>query len=147
MSGRYDPLLLKNQLCFPIYLCAKEIVNRYAEPLAEIDLTYTQYLIMMYMWETESATAKQISDVLLLDQSTLTPLLRKLEAKDYISRQRSDEDGRSSVITLTEKGYNLKDSALCVPEKMRCCIDISEEEAVQLYIIVRKIINNIRKEK
>ena len=106
MSGRYDPLLLKNQLCFPIYLCAKEIVNKYAEPLAEIDLTYTQYLIMMYMWEEESATAKQISDVLLLDQSTLTPLLKKLEAKEYITRRKSDEDGRASVITLTEKGYN-----------------------------------------
>ncbi len=147
MSGRYDPLLLKNQLCFPIYLCAKEIVNKYAEPLAEIDLTYTQYLIMMYMWEEESATAKQISDVLLLDQSTLTPLLKKLEAKEYITRRKSDEDGRASVITLTEKGYNLKDSALSVPERMRCCIDVNEEEAVQLYKIMRKIIYNIRKEK
>ena len=146
MSGKYDTLRLKNQLCFPVYLCAKEIVNRYAEPLSHIDLSYTQYVIMMYMWEKEEATAKQLSDSLLLDQSTITPLLKKLEAKGYIKRCRSCDDGRSAVITLTEKGYNLQDEALCVPEQMKCCIGISEEEAIQLYKITQKIICNIRKE-
>ena len=146
MSGKYDSLLLKNQLCFPVYLCAKEIVNRYSEPLSRMDLSYTQYVIMMYMWEKEEATAKQLSDSLLLDQSTLTPLLKKLEAKGYIKRCKSCEDGRSAVITLTETGYNLKDDALSVPETMKCCIDISEDEAMQLYRIMNKILCNIRKE-
>lgn len=146
MSGKYDSLRLKNQLCFPVYLCAKEIVNRYAEPLSRIDLSYTQYVIMMYMWEMGEATAKQMSDFLLLDQSTLTPLLKKLEAKGYIKRCKSCDDGRSAVITLTEKGCNLQDEALCVPEQMKCCIDISKEEAEQLYKLLSKIIRNIRKE-
>ncbi|MBO7361016.1 MAG: MarR family transcriptional regulator, partial [Clostridia bacterium] len=77
MSDRYESLRLRNQLCFPVYLCAKEIVNRYAKPLGELDLSYTQYVIMMFLWENGETTAKRISDALLLDQSTLTPLLRK----------------------------------------------------------------------
>lgn len=144
MTGKYDSLLLKNQLCFPVYLCAKEIVNRYAEPLSHIDLSYTQYIIMMYMWEIGEGTSKQISDALLLDQSTLTPLLRKLEGKGYIKRKRSDEDRRSAVITLTEKGNDLKDEALSVPEQMKSCICIDEKDAAELLRITKKILSNIK---
>lgn len=146
MSDRYESLRLRNQLCFPVYLCAKEIVNRYAKPLGELDLSYTQYVIMMFLWENGETTAKHISDALLLDQSTLTPLLRKLEAKGYIARERCTDDERCVRITLTEAGRKLEERALSVPEQMRCCIGIEREEAEALLTVIMKIIKNIRSE-
>ena len=146
MSDQYESLRLRNQLCFPIYLCAKEITRRYAPLLERIDLTYTQYIVMMYFWEFEGGTARDLSHRLLLDPSTLTPVLKKLEQKGFIARRRSDEDERSVRITLTDAGRALQDKALCVPAQMGKCLDLTEDEARTMGAIVMKILNNIEKE-
>lgn len=117
-----DLLLLDNQLCFPLYVCAKEIVNAYTPYLAELDLTYTQYIAMLVMWEEKKVLTKRLKERLYLDSGTLTPVLKKLEEKGLIERERSEEDARDLVVTLTEKGAKLKDSALSVPEKVGACI-------------------------
>ena len=110
--NKYDSLTLKNQLCFPIYLCSKEIIRRYTPLLDDLDLTYTQYITMMYLWEHNTSNVKDISDALFLDSGTLTPLLKKLEAKEYITRTRSLKDERNLDVTITKKGLALRDKAL-----------------------------------
>ena len=146
MDKKYEALLLKNQLCFPLYLCAKEIQRRYAPFLDEINLTYTQYVVMMYFWENGSSNVKAIGKTLLLDPSTLTPLLKKLETKGYITRTRSTDDERNLVVSLTESGEALRDKAVDIPCKMGRCLDLTEEEAAALYKILYKVLQNIEKE-
>ncbi|MBR1802345.1 MarR family transcriptional regulator [Candidatus Saccharibacteria bacterium] len=145
-SEKYESLLLRNQLCFPVYLCAKEITRRYTPLLDELNLTYTQYIVMMYFWEKQESNVKEIGDTLLLDPSTLTPLLKKLEDKGYISRTRSDEDERNLVVKVTEKGLKLREKAVQVPEKMGKCINLSPEEAKALYNLMYKVLKNVKKE-
>ena len=143
MSDKYEPIRLRNQLCFPLYLCAKEVTRRYAPFLDELDLTYTQYVVMMYLWEKQKCTVKEMGEALLLDPSTLTPLLKKLESKGYITRTRSETDERSLNIALTETGDALKDKALKVPEQMKCCIGLTPEEGAQLGQLIMKILTNV----
>ena len=146
MDSKYDSLTLKNQLCFPIYLVAKEITKRYSYLLEELDLTYTQYIVMMYFWEKRTSNVKEIGNILLLDSSTLTPLLKKLEVKGYITRSRSLADERNLIVSITDKGLKLRDKALNIPVEMTKCVDLEEEEAKTLYEITNKILKNITKE-
>ena len=146
MGNKYESLMLKNQLCFPIYLCSKEIIRKYTPILEELDLTYTQYIVMIYFWETGKSNLKDIGKTLLLDPSTLTPLVKKLEKKGYLTRVRSTVDERNLEIELTEKGKELEDKVLTVPKKVEKCIDITEEEAKILYKLMYKIIVNTQKE-
>lgn len=146
MDSKYDSLTLKNQLCFPIYLVAKEITKRYSYLLEELDLTYTQYIVMMYFWEKRTSNVKELGNILLLDSSTLTPLLKKLEVKGYITRSRSLADERNLIVSVTDKGLKLRDKALNIPVEMTKCVDLEEEEAKTLYEITNKILNNITKE-
>lgn len=146
MDKKYEVLQLKNQLCFPIYLCAKEIQRRYTPFLDEINLTYTQYVVMMYLWENGSSNVKTMGDALLLDPSTLTPLLKKLEAKGYITRTRSVQDERNLIIELTDVGLAVRDKAVDIPPQIGKCLDLTEEEAVSLYQILYKILQNVEKE-
>ncbi|MCR5482973.1 MAG: MarR family transcriptional regulator [Bacilli bacterium] len=146
MENKYESLTLKNQLCFPIYLCSKEIIRKYTPILDELDLTYTQYIVMMYFWEVGKSNLKDIGKTLLLDPSTLTPLVKKLEKKGYITRVRSTIDERNLDIELTDKGRDLRDQALTVPEKIEKCIDLTEEESKILYKLMYKIITNTQKE-
>ena len=146
MENKYESLTLKNQLCFPIYLCSKEIIRKYTPILDELDLTYTQYIVMMYFWEVGKSNLKDIGKTLLLDPSTLTPLVKKLEKKGYITRVRSTIDERNLDIELTDKGRDLRDKALTVPEKIERCIDLTEEESKILYKLMYKIIINTQKE-
>lgn len=143
MSDKYESIRLRNQLCFPLYLCAKEVTRRYGPFLDELDLTYTQYVVMMYLWEQEHCSVREMGDALMLDPSTLTPLLKKLEGKGYITRTRSETDERSLNIGLTEEGTALKDKALSVPEQMKCCIGLTPEEGAQLGGLIMKILTNI----
>ena len=147
MEDKYEALKLKNQLCFPIYLCAKEIQRRYAPILDKLNLTYTQYVVMMYFWEHGSSNVKAIGNALLIDSSTLTPLLKKLEAKGYITRTRSKEDERNLMVELTESGEALKDKALDIPAQMCRCLDLTEEETALMYKILYKVLQNVEKEK
>ena len=146
MDSKYDSLMLKNQICFPIYLCSKEIIRRYTPYLNDVDLTYTQYIVMLYFFEKGSANVKELGDTLLLDSSTLTPLLKKLEVKGYIKRDRSKIDERNLVITLTKKGEALKDKVIDIPKKMGECINLNKEEAIDLYKLIYKVLLNIEKE-
>jgi DNA-binding MarR family transcriptional regulator len=141
-----DKLLLKNQLCFPLYLCSKEIIRRYTPLLNKLDLTYTQYIVMMYLWENKETNIKELGKTLILDSNTLTPLLKKLESKKYITRNKDKNDSRNTIIKLTEEGESLKNLCLTIPEMVGKCVNLTEEEAKTLYTILYKILYNIEKE-
>ena len=138
--SKYDALKLENQLCFPLYACSREIVKRYKPFLDKIDLTYTQYITMMVMWERKLVTVKELCEYLYLDSGTLTPLLKKMEAKGLLSRARSEKDERQLLVSITEKGEKLKEAAADIPMQIAECTDISAEEARQLYMILYKIL-------
>lgn len=139
-NTKYDALKLENQICFPLYACSREIVKRYKPFLEEIDLTYTQYITMMVMWEKKSVNVKELGESLFLDSGTLTPLLKKLEAKGMITRKRSDKDERNLIVSLTEAGEKLKEKAADIPFKMAGCTNLTEEEGLMLYRILYKIL-------
>jgi DNA-binding MarR family transcriptional regulator len=145
MNSKYDSLTLKNQLCFPIYLASKEIIRKYTPILDKLNLTYTQYIVMMYLWEKNSSNVKEIGKTLLLDSSTLTPLLKKLESKGFITRVRFSKDERNLIIEVTEKGMKLRDEALSVPEEISKCINLSEDDAKTLYSLIYKVLMNVEK--
>lgn len=143
MENNFDPLKIENQLCFPLYACAKEVVRKYKPFLDKIDLTYTQYITMMIMWDKKEINVKNLGECLYLDSGTLTPLLKKLEAKGFITKERCVEDERSIIVKITQKGMDLKEKATSVPAAVSTCIDLSPEETKQLYTILYKILNNI----
>lgn len=139
-----DVLKLENQLCFPLYACSKEIVKRYKPFLDELDLTYTQYITMMVIWEHKQMNVKQLGEWLYLDSGTLTPVLKKLESKGYITRVRSKEDERNLCVSITDSGEELKKAAMSVPEKMGKTISLDEAEAVQLYTLLHKVLDQMK---
>lgn len=141
-SEKYDILKIENQLCFPLYACSKEIIKKYKPYLDPIDLTYTQYITMLVLWEYGTMNVKELGKRLYLDSGTLTPLLKKLEAKELITRKRSDKDERNMTISLTEKGMQLREDAVTIPEKMGSCVDLSRDEVFTLYNILYKILGN-----
>jgi DNA-binding MarR family transcriptional regulator len=146
MDNKYDSLSLKNQLCFPIYLCSKEIIRKYTPILEELNLTYTQYIAMMFFWEMKTSNVKDLGSTLLLDSSTLTPLLKKLEKKGYITRVRSTVDERNLVLELTPEGEQLREKALTIPGKMAKCINLTDDEIKTLYKLLYKVLLNVEKE-
>ena len=141
--ANYESLKLDNQLCFPLYACAKEIVRQYKPYLDDLDLTYTQYVTMMVLWEENHLSVKALGKRLYLDSGTLTPLLKKLEAKGYLTRTRSEVDERSVIISLTDEGIALRDKALAVPEQMQGCVRLSEEDAQTLYRILYQLLGGM----
>ena len=145
-DNKYDCLRLGSQLCFPLYAVSKEIIRRYKPFLDEIDLTYTQYITMMAMWEHGRMNVKELGKCLFLDSGTLTPVLKKLEAKGYLHRCRSRADERNLVVTITDEGKKLQDRALAVPAGMACCIDLDEDDTETLYKLLYKILDNICRE-
>ena len=139
-NKKYECLKLDHQLCFPLYAAAREIVNRYKPVLEELDLTYTQYITMLVMWEHECISVRDMGKLLYLDSGTLTPLLKKLEQKGLVERKRDTEDERLLNVTLTEAGKAMKEKAVEVPQKIACTLNISKEEAVTLYNILNKFL-------
>ncbi|MCR5526002.1 MAG: MarR family transcriptional regulator [Lachnospiraceae bacterium] len=144
-NSKYDCLKIENQLCFPLYACSKEIVRRYKPFLDELDLTYTQYITMMVLWDKKETNVKELGEKLFLDSGTLTPLLKKLESKGYISRKRSETDERNLIVSITDEGMNLRDRAMTVPEKMSCCVKLDKEKADQLYTLLYEALNTMTK--
>ena len=140
---RYDCIRLENQLCFPLYVCSKEIVRRYKPFLDEIGITYTQYIAMMVLWERESVTVSQLGECLYLDSGTLTPVLKTLEAKGLVSRRRSETDERLVIVGITEAGKALKENAITIPARMGACIKLDPKDAAELYRILHKIIDGM----
>lgn len=141
-KDKYAGIRLENQLCFPLYVCSKEIVRRYKPYLDELNLTYTQYIAMMVLWEEREVTVTELGKQLFLDSGTLTPLLKKLEQKGFVTRKRMESDERNVCISITDKGDRLKEEAVKIPEKMRCCISLNPEETKTLYTILQKVLGN-----
>ncbi len=140
MGKKYDVLKLENQLCFPLYAAAREVVKRYRPHLDAIDLTYTQYITMMVMWEAKEITVKALGEKLFLDSGTMTPVLKSLEAKGYVTRKRSTIDERSVSVFLTDSGETLKEKAVDIPAKVAGCVGLSGEEALQFYGLLYKVL-------
>lgn len=140
--GRYDSLKLKNQLCFPLYACSREIIKKYNPLLKEIDLTYTQYIAMMVFWEHKKMSVKELGQLLFLDSGTLTPVLKSLEAKGLVVRSRSSEDERVLLVEITEKGEALKDKAVSVPTEVGRCVKLEPEEYKELYRLLYKLLDS-----
>ena len=146
MSDSYDNLKIENQICFPLYACAKEVTRRYKPLLDKLDLTYTQYIVMMVMWENKKMNVKELGEVLYLDSGTLTPLLLKLEKKGYISRTKNKDAARNLVLEATKKGLNSRDNATDVTQEMSKCVKLSVEEAKVLYKTLYKILDYFKEE-
>jgi len=146
MDNKYDCLLLKNQLCFPIYAVSNKIIRRYQPLLKDLDLTYTQYIVMMVMWEKEVVNEKDLVNALFLQANTLNPLLKKLENKGLVEIKKDELDKRNLKISLTNEGRNLKDKAVHVPASLAKEINLSEEEAIFFYKILYKILNETKED-
>lgn len=144
MFIKEDSLKLENQLCFPLYACAKELVKKYNPLLEKLDLTYTQFIAMMVMWERKNINVKDLGKLLYLDSGTLTPLLKKLENKGYIIRERSKDDERVVNIGLTEIGDSLKQKALAIPECIKMSIYLEEKEVLELYRLLYKVLDGFK---
>lgn len=140
---QYEALKLENQLCFPLYACAREVVKKYKPFLDDIDLTYTQYVTMMVLWEKPQVTSKEIGERLHLDSGTLTPVIKKLAEKGLVTRARSAEDERNLVVALTDAGLALRDRAACIPDQMGKCICLSPEDAGTLYRILYQLLGSM----
>lgn len=141
----YDILRLENQLCFPLYACSKEVIRRYREPLEKLNLTYTQYIVMMTFWEYGGMTEGELGEKVLLDSGTLAPLLKRLEKQGLVKRARMEGNERKLFVTLTEEGEALKEKALAVPYAMGGCIDLPQEDLIQLKKLLDKALAGLRK--
>ena len=135
-----EVMKLDNQICFPLYAAARYVTGLYTPYLKELGLTYTQYITMMVLWEHKSLTAKELGRILYLDSGTLTPLLKKLEGKGLVTRQRSKEDERNLIVELTEAGEQLREEALSIPIAMAKCVSLEPEEAHTLYRLLYKLL-------
>ena len=138
---RYDVLKLEKQLCFPLYACSREMIKEYKPYLDKLELTYTQYITMMVLWEKKTVNVKALGDQLYLDSGTLTPLLKKLEAKGLVTRRRSCEDERNLIISITEAGEALKDRAVSIPTSVVKSSNLTPEEMQSMYMLMYKFLN------
>ena len=136
----FEVLKIEHQLCFPLYAASREVIKQYKPYLDEMDLTYTQYVVMMTLWENQSMTVKELGGVLYLDSGTLTPLLKKLEAKGYVTRTRSHKDERNLIVAVTESGLALRDKALNIPNEIEAGTRMSYDEMKTLYDLLYKLL-------
>lgn len=143
MGDKFDSLKLENQVCFPLYACSKEIIKKYKPFLDEIDLTYTQYIAMMVLWEQKQINVKELGSCLLLDSGTLTPVLKKLEQKGYITRKRSETDERVLMVSITKRGEDLKEKAVLIPQQMAACSTLSPEKSAMLYQLLYELLDTL----
>ncbi|MBR2400549.1 MAG: MarR family transcriptional regulator [Tidjanibacter sp.] len=137
-------LLLQNQLCFPLYACAKEIVRAYTPFLSPLGLTYTQYLAMMVLWEHKCIGVKEIGQLLMLDSGTLSPMLKSMERSGWLTRERSREDERRVYIAITPAGEKLQERTAEVPRQVAQCLRLESEDAMQLYALLTKMMEQFR---
>ena len=137
---KYDALKLDNQLCFPLYAASRQIIKQYHPYLAALDITYTQYITLMVLWEDKTVSVKALGERLYLDSGTLTPLLKSLEKKGLIIRKRSKEDERILMVSLTKEGEAFKEKAADIPYKVGSCITLSKEDAANLYRILYSLL-------
>jgi len=142
----YDGLKLENQLCFPLYAASREVIKRYHPYLSALDLTYTQYIAMMVLWEEKGLTAKELGKKLFLDSGTLTPVLKSLEGKGYVVRSRSKADERVLEVRITDKGEQLREQAAAIPQAVAGCVKLDTAEALELYQLLYKVLEAFKEE-
>ena len=142
----FDALKLENQLCFPLYAASREVIKKYRPYLMMLDLTYTQYLAMLVLWQEKKVNVKSLGEKLYLDSGTLTPVLKSLEAKGYIRRYRSRQDERVLMVEITDQGDRLKEKAAEIPEKIAACVKLESDEAVELYQLLYKVLGILSNE-
>ncbi|MDR3716520.1 MAG: MarR family transcriptional regulator [Puia sp.] len=138
-----DELQLDHQLCFKLYALSRKVIAVYRPILEALDITYPQYLVLLVLWEVKSITVKELGVRLYLDSGTLTPLLKRLEQKGILSRQRDIEDERSVVITLKPAGRSLLQDAKKIPEALGNCISLGQSEYQQLKGRVDKLLTQL----
>lgn len=138
---KYDLLKLDNQLCFPIYVASREIIQAYNQYFGDLDITYPQYLVLMVLWEDDEMTVNSIGKRLHLDSGTLTPLLKRMETKELITRNRCRQDERNVKISLTDKGKQLKQKAVKIPPQLVKDVTLTPEEIETLKRLIYKLIN------
>ena len=141
-----EVLRLSNQICFPLYASGKEIVRRYKPFLDKLDITYTQYLVLMVLWEKDHISVKEIGERLYLDSGTLTPLLYKLENRELIKKEKQPADERELIVSLTQKGKELKEEAKDVPPQIAKKVNLTQEEAKTLYTLLYKLLDGFKDE-
>lgn len=146
MNKNDEILKLSNQICFPLYACGKEIARKYKPVLGKFDLTYTQYIVLLVLWENDNLSIKEIGKRLYLDSGTLTPLINKLIKKGLVSKKKNNDDERGLIISLTNKGKELKRGIISVPEYMSSCVSLSSDEAKTLYTLLYKVLGVLENE-
>lgn len=140
-ENKYDAIRLKNQLCFPLYAASREVIKLYRPYLDKLDLTYTQYITLMVLWENGDSNVKDLGKKLYLDSGTLTPLLKGLEKKGYVTRFRTPNDERYLTVSLTKKGESIKDEVVYIQKEMAKNVCLTNEETVQLYKLMYKLLS------
>jgi len=136
-------LMFNKEICFPLYVCSKEIISKYKPFLEELDLTYTQYITMSVLWENHKITVNELGKHLYLDSGTLTPLLKKLETKGLVTRKRSKEDERKTIIKITNKGLSLQDKAINVPSRVSYNVNLNGESTLDLFNNLSKLMESL----
>ena len=140
---KYEVLKLGNQICFPLYACSKEIVKRYTPFLEEMDLTYTQYITMLVLWENEEMNVKELGRHLYLDSGTLTPVLKKLEQKGYVTRKRDTKDERVLNVAVTSAGLELREKAVEIPKRIAGYVELQQDDVTKLNEILGKLLKKL----
>ena len=138
----YDNMNLENQLCFPLYAASREMIKAYRPYLEKLELTYTQYIAMVVLWEEKRISAKELGKKLFLDSGTLTPVLKSLEGKGLVTRSRFPEDERVLLVEVTEEGYALKETASGIPEKVSFGLNLGSEDMYKLYELLYKLLGS-----
>ena len=141
-SDDYEALRLCNQLCFPLYAASRNVISLYTPWLKPLGLTYTQYIVFLVLWEQDVLTVGQLCERLMLDNGTLSPLLKKMQQAGYIERNRSEADDRVVLVTLTEAGRALREQAKESPAQVAACIDLPPEKAQTLYALLYELLDN-----
>jgi DNA-binding MarR family transcriptional regulator len=137
-----EVMKLDNQICFPLYAAARYVTGLYTPYLKELGLTYTQYITFLVLWEKDGISVSEIGSRLMLDNGTLSPMLKKMEQVGYIGRERSSDDDRVVIVSLTKKGRDLQEKAKEIPMKVGGCIDLPPEKARELYGLLYELIEN-----
>ena len=138
----HEAMKLSNQLCFPLYAAARNVTSLYTPWLKQLGLTYTQYIVFLVLWEKDGISVTEIGEKLMLDNGTLSPLLKKMEQAGYVERRRCREDDRVVEITLTEKGRALQEQASDIPQQVASCINLQPEKARELYTLLYELLEN-----
>ncbi len=138
----HEAMKLTNQMCFPLYAASRKVIGLYTPWLKPLGLTYTQYIVFLALWERDGLTVGELCGKLMLDNGTLSPLLKKMEQAGYVERKRSREDDRVVVVTLTEEGRALQEKAKEIPAKVAGCIDLPAEKAQALYALLYELLEN-----